>query len=428
MAVKGVDISVHNGNVDFQALKNAGIEFVIIRCGYGSDYTHQDDERFAENVRKADTAGMPWGVYLYSYATTTAMAKSEAQHTLRLLNGRKPAYGVWYDVEDKSQVNVDLVSICETYCNAIEAAGLYCGIYSMLSWFNGKLNSSRLDKYDKWVAQWSDSCEYKKPYGIWQFTDKLTIGGKVFDGNWAYKDYPSFTTQNETTTLSKSRVFSEQENGITNPYGNGHTGVDLGWDKDANTPIIAHSDGTVVFCQTGQPVSNMSATGNASYGNCVKIKHPNGYFTLYAHLSSVLVKNGQTVKKGQQIGNMGKTGRSDGEHLHFEVRNTYDVCIDPTLYIAADLPGLPTTEIKEEEDLTEEQIRKIVQEEIANYFAGLAKKEATDEDWYKPYVDRVKELGIMVGDPDGKFRPNALLTRAELAAVMVRHVDGKDNK
>ena len=77
---KGVDISVHNGNVDFNALKAAGIQFVIIRCGYGSDFTYQDDERFADNVRKAEAADMPWGTYLYSYALNRDMAKSEAQH------------------------------------------------------------------------------------------------------------------------------------------------------------------------------------------------------------------------------------------------------------------------------------------------------------------------------------------------------------
>ena len=98
---RGVDISVHNGNVDFNALKAAGIQFVLIRCGYGSDFTYQDDERFAENVRKADAAGIPWGAYLYSYALDRDMAKSEAQHVLRLLGGKKPAYGVWYDVEDE---------------------------------------------------------------------------------------------------------------------------------------------------------------------------------------------------------------------------------------------------------------------------------------------------------------------------------------
>ncbi len=191
MATKGVDISEHNGSVDFQALKNAGIGFVIIRLGFGSDYTDQDDSRFSENVRKAETAGMPWGAYLYSYAKTTQMAKSEAQHALRLLNGKKPLYGVWYDVEDPQIAGADVAATSQAFCGAMEAAGLYAGIYASLSWLNGALNSPKLDKYDKWVAQWNSSCTYKKPYGIWQYTDKLAISGKNFDGNWAYKDYPA---------------------------------------------------------------------------------------------------------------------------------------------------------------------------------------------------------------------------------------------
>ncbi len=190
MTRKGVDLSEMNGDVDFQALKKAGVEFVILRCGYGSDYLNQDDKRFSENVRKAETAGIPWGAYLYSYARTTAMAQSEAQHTLRVLNGQKPLYGVWYDVEDSSQAGSDLISICETYCQMLEQSGLYCGIYSMLSWLQGKLNSSRLDGFDKWVAQWNSTCSYQKPYGLWQYTDRLLIAGKAFDGNYAYKDYP----------------------------------------------------------------------------------------------------------------------------------------------------------------------------------------------------------------------------------------------
>lgn len=191
MQKKGVDISEHNGSVDFQALKNAGVQFVIIRLGYGSDYVSQDDSRFSENVRKAETAGMPWGAYLYSYAKTAAMAKSEAQHALRLLNGKKPAYGVWFDVEDGQISSADVVTTSQTFCDAMEAAGVYAGIYASLSWLNGKLNSPLLDKYDKWVAQWNSTCTYKKPYGIWQYTDKLVVSGKNFDGNWAYKDYPS---------------------------------------------------------------------------------------------------------------------------------------------------------------------------------------------------------------------------------------------
>ena len=191
MQKKGVDISEHNGSVDFQALKNAGVQFVILRLGYGSDYVSQDDSRFSENVRKAETAGMPWGAYLYSYAKTAAMAKSEAQHALRLLAGKKPAYGVWFDVEDGQIAGADLAVTCQTFCGAMEAAGVYAGIYASLSWLNGKLDSPLLDKYDKWVAQWNSICTYKKPDGIWQFTDSVAVSGKNFDGNWAYKDYPS---------------------------------------------------------------------------------------------------------------------------------------------------------------------------------------------------------------------------------------------
>lgn len=187
----GVDISEHNGSVDFNSLKKAGVSFVIIRCGYGSDYANQDDSRFSENVRKAEQAGMPWGVYLYSYAKNASMAKSEAKHVLRLLGGKEPLYGVWYDVEDPQLSGCDVVSTSKTFCDAMEAAGLYAGIYASLSWLKGALNSSKLDAYDKWVAQWSAECTYNKPYGIWQYTDSLSIGGKSFDGNISYKDYPS---------------------------------------------------------------------------------------------------------------------------------------------------------------------------------------------------------------------------------------------
>lgn len=187
--MKGVDISVHNGNVDFDALKRAGIGFVIIRCGYGNDDPSQDDQMFFANVAKCEKHKMPYGIYMYSYAKNTNMASSEARHTLRLLKSCNPTYGVWYDVEDPSQSNCDLIPICETYCQMIESAGYYVGIYSMLSWLTTKLSSPRLDRYDKWVAQWSGQCEYTKPYSIWQYTDNLVIGNKQFDGNILVRDF-----------------------------------------------------------------------------------------------------------------------------------------------------------------------------------------------------------------------------------------------
>jgi len=235
MAKKGVDISYANGSVDFNALKAAGVEFVIIRCGYGSDYTSQDDGRFAENVAKAETSGMPWGTYLYSYAQDVDMAKSEARHTLRLLNGRKPAYGVWYDVEDSTQAGCNLEAVCLAYCHEIESAGLYVGIYSMLDWMQRYLSKPSLDKYDKWVAQWATSCSYSKGYGMWQFTDGLQIGGKDFDGNWAYKDYPSLTgnkERKEIMTEGKIKDIVNGEMGRINPVYNTLENVPDYWRED----------------------------------------------------------------------------------------------------------------------------------------------------------------------------------------------------
>lgn len=223
MAVFGVDISENNGSVDFAALNGSGVKFALIRCGYGDNIASQDDSRFFENVRKAQAAGIPYGVYLYSYALNTAQAKSEAAHALRLLGQiAKPTYGVWFDMEDGDDYkarngmpsNDTLVKICEAFCMELEAQGYYTGIYSALSWLNNQLNDSRLDKYDKWVAQWNATCDYRKPYGIWQYTDKLYIGGRRFDANWAYKDYPALTKSAQVGKKEKAELTEAQVRAI----------------------------------------------------------------------------------------------------------------------------------------------------------------------------------------------------------------------
>ena len=222
--------------------------------------------------------------------------------------------------------------------------------------------------------------------------------------------------------MAKSRVLQTQENRITRGFGNGHSGVDLGWQTTQTDGILAHSDGKVVFCQTGHK-NNPGSSGNASYGNCVKLDHGNNYFTLYAHLSDVAVKLGQQVKKGQIIGHMGNTGNSYGAHLHFEVRNGAIHCINPAPYIAADLPGLPTSDPKpenpntdkEEDDMTYAERYAEWKKFMDQYRAELAKKPASN--WAKEAVDYVKKEGIMNGDANGQFRPQDFITREEVAAI-----------
>ena len=204
--VRGVDVSEFNGDLDVPALKRGGVEFVIIRCGYGNDTESQDDVQYLNNVKKCEQAGMPYGVYLYSYAKTAEAAKSEAEHTLRLLKQADPSYGVWYDVEDSTLPSGSvLIDNCRTYCEMIEAAGYYCGIYASLYFWENRLNDTVLDRYDKWVAHWADTVGYDGDYGIWQYSDSGMIGGKRFDMNLAYRDYPELT-KGEDTDMTKEEV------------------------------------------------------------------------------------------------------------------------------------------------------------------------------------------------------------------------------
>lgn len=136
-----------------------------------------------------------------------------------------------------------------------------------------------------------------------------------------------------------NRVLKCEEYRITQYYSSSHKAIDMVKYYSSTCPIIAHTSGTVVFCQTGKK-NSPGATGNASYGNCVKLQHSNGYYTLYAHMEKVYVRYGDYVNRGQKIGYMGNTGNSYGAHLHFEVREPNNNRINPQPYLDKDLPNM----------------------------------------------------------------------------------------
>lgn len=136
----------------------------------------------------------------------------------------------------------------------------------------------------------------------------------------------------------KCRVFESGLCEITQWYREGyHGGMDLVNEGYSFGGIVAHSDGTVIMTRT----DCRGYEGGGSYGNFVKIKHDDGYYTLYAHIcyDTIPVKVGDRVKRGQYIGWMGATGTADGAHLHWEVRNQSDIRINPEPYLDADLPN-----------------------------------------------------------------------------------------
>ena len=179
---KGIDVSEHNRTIDWEAAKNDGVKFAIIRVGYGNDLTNQDDKYWLRNVSECERLGIPYGVYIYSYAKNVDMAKSEADHVLRLIKGHDLSYPVYFDMEDKSQFNAtggdstELAKIASAFSEKIEAAGYDVGIYANRNWFTNYLTDPVFDNWVRWVAEYGVSqCQYGGEYGMWQ----LSSGGRV---------------------------------------------------------------------------------------------------------------------------------------------------------------------------------------------------------------------------------------------------------
>lgn len=178
----GIDVSHHQGTIDWDAVKSAGVDFAIIRCGYGSDYWDQDDEQWRANVEACERLGIPYGVYLYSYATSLDQARSEAAHALRLLEGTSPSLPVFIDLEEpRTQVlgGEMITQIADTFCSILQQNGYKTGVYASLSWWEYYFQdwfTSNSDYYH-WIAHWSSSCGYDGRYEIWQYNNKGSVSG-----------------------------------------------------------------------------------------------------------------------------------------------------------------------------------------------------------------------------------------------------------
>ena len=174
----GIDVSEHNGDIDWAKVKEDGVEFAIIRCGYGQDRTDQDDKKWLRNVEACERLGIPYGVYIYSYATNTTRAAGEANHVLRLIKGHHLSYPVYFDMEDSSTENSDLTGMAKVFCEKIQNAGYPVGVYSSLNWWNTKLTDSCFQNWYRWIASWSVAqCKYDGDFALWQYSESGTVAG-----------------------------------------------------------------------------------------------------------------------------------------------------------------------------------------------------------------------------------------------------------
>lgn len=202
MSTKGIDISKYQQNVDFTAVKESGIDFIIARASLGS-YTK--DTLFDSHYEEAKSKGLGVGAYHYFYATNEKEAIEEAKFFLETIKGKQFDYPLAIDVEEASIAGAGkdaLTTAVIAFCEVVENAGYYISVYANPSWLNNYLDAEKLKPYDLWLAHW-DIAEPSRECGMWQYTSSGTvagISGRV-DMNYAYKDYPSLIRGIKEDTL-----------------------------------------------------------------------------------------------------------------------------------------------------------------------------------------------------------------------------------
>ena len=218
----GVDLSKWNGNVDFKKLKEIGVEFVILRCGYASTSNrnkYAKDPLFEEYYAAAKAVGLDVGTYFYSMLNGPITGKQEAKYIHNLIKGKVFEYPVWLDVENTDNLKTNskegITHGVETCLEYLKDKGYYVGIYTGKYLIRDYMIQDRIDKYDLWIAQWSKECTYNGNLCMWQFggeTNQLRdvkiegVSSKSTDQNYSYKDYLSIIKSEGLNGYSKTNT------------------------------------------------------------------------------------------------------------------------------------------------------------------------------------------------------------------------------
>ena len=194
MSLDGIDVSQYQGEIDWEKVKNH-IDFAILRCGYGQDIPGQDDPTFKRNADECTRLGIPFGVYLYSYAQTEADALSEAKHVIRLVKDYKMEYPLYLDLEDPRVgrlSNEQIERNSRVFAEELERNHYLPGIYASYYWWRTKLTGAFYSRYTRWVARYADELGTDANlFDMWQYSDKGFVEGinGPVDLDYSYKDF-----------------------------------------------------------------------------------------------------------------------------------------------------------------------------------------------------------------------------------------------
>lgn len=184
--VLGIDVSKWQKEIDWDKVKNEGVDFAIIRCGYRGSVTGSlvEDPYFEQNIKGAQAAGIKVGVYFFTQAVNEVEAVEEASMVISLVRDYELQYPVFIDTEGAGgngradSLNVEeRTAVCEAFCTTVKNAGLEAGVYASRNWYNNKLTTSTLESYAIWLAEYRSVPLYQGYYQMWQYTSKGKING-----------------------------------------------------------------------------------------------------------------------------------------------------------------------------------------------------------------------------------------------------------
>ena len=184
--VLGIDVSKWQKEIDWDKVKNEGVDFAIIRCGYRGSVTGSlvEDPYFEQNIKGARAAGIKVGVYFFTQAVNEVEAVEEASMVISLVRDYELQYPVFIDTEGAGgngradSLNVEeRTAVCEAFCTTVKNAGLEAGVYASRNWYNNKLTAGTLESYAIWLAEYRSVPLYQGYYQMWQYTSKGKING-----------------------------------------------------------------------------------------------------------------------------------------------------------------------------------------------------------------------------------------------------------
>ena len=195
--LKGIDVSGWQGNIDFNAVKESGVDYVIIKAGE----KYSTVESWETNYANAKKAGLMVGAYWYSYATTLDEGRFEAQAFAEALHGTQLDFPVYFDIERSEQFDRGknfCSELTETFCGVLEKAGWYTGVYCSTHWFKSHMTDVVKLSRPAWIADYRGACYYDGAYGMWQY-DAAAVSGVEYDcdRNWGYVDYSKYIRENK---------------------------------------------------------------------------------------------------------------------------------------------------------------------------------------------------------------------------------------